>query len=125
MCKEGGEKMEDMAREIRHLRTKSLNGVERNKFEVIRNYKTMNPTKTTGYEQSHVELDTVAAFLMLRICVSVLIMAAFFASDIFIKGESVTVFQTATEQMSTNISINDVIIFFKSFSWDTLSALFK
>lgn|GEM_PF-866711 len=117
--------MEDMAREIRHLRTKSLNGVERNKFEVIRNYKTMNPTKTTGYEQSHVELDTVAAFLMLRICVSVLIMAAFFASDIFIKGESVTVFQTATEQMSTNISINDVIIFFKSFSWDTLSALFK
>jgi len=109
--------MEDIRREIDRLRAKSSRGT--------RNYKKANSAGIRGYMQGNGDMDTAAAFLMLRVCVSIVILAAFFASDIFLQSESVTVFQTATKQMTTNISINDVIDFLKSFSWNTLLDLFK
>jgi len=117
--------MEDMKREIEYLRAKSLHGIDRNKSVRTRNYQKINSAGTMGYTQGNGDLDTAAAFLMLRVCVSIVILAAFFASDIFLQSESITVFQNATKQMTTNISINDVVDFFKSLSWDTLLDLFK
>lgn len=117
--------MEDMKREVQRLREKSLHGVDRNKFGKIRSYKKVNAAGSGSYMPSDNDIDTTAAFLMLRVCISIVILAAFFASDIFLQSESVTVFQTATKQMTTNISVNDVVDFFKSFSWSSLLNLFK
>lgn len=117
--------MEDIKREIDRLRAKSSHGVDRNKSSIIRNYKKVDSVGARGYMQGNGDLDTAAAFLMLRICVSIVILAAFFASDLFLQSESVTVFQTATEQMNTNISIDDVVNFLQSFSWNTILDIFK